>query len=249
MTKINDLLASYPRSRPALSPNHEKIYRHEYKAALDGETFFTALSRRVDGWMHRRVAVGAGTGATLELGAGNLNHLSYETRGWDLSSYDIVEPQEYLYQKHTDIQSIRNVYNDIDQVPDGNKYRRIISIAVLEHVQNLPTTVARCALRLQQNGTFQHGFPSEGGILWGAAWRLTTGLSYRIRTGLSYRVVMRHEHINTAPEIVSIINHFFNNVHLKRFPLPFFHGSLFTHIHATNPKIGVCEEHLANQKL
>jgi len=43
MTKINDLLASYPRSRPALSPNHEKIYRHEYTTALDGETFFTAL--------------------------------------------------------------------------------------------------------------------------------------------------------------------------------------------------------------
>ena len=86
-----------------------------------GFQFFAALSRRVDGWMHHRVAVGAGTGAALELGAGNLNHLSYEVSEWDLSSYDIVEPQEYLYQRHTDISSIRNVYNDIDQVPDGNQ--------------------------------------------------------------------------------------------------------------------------------
>jgi hypothetical protein len=248
MTDINDLLSSYPRLRPALSPSHERIYRHEYKSALDGETFFAALSRRADAWMHRRVAIGTGTGATLELGAGSLNHLPYEARGGELSTYDIVEPQEFLYENHADLSSIRNVYSDIDKVPNENQYRRIISVAVLEHVQDLPMTIAGCALRLEHDGTFQHGVPSEGGALWGAAWRLTTGLSYRMRTGLSYGTVMRHEHINTAPEIASIVRHFFEDVNLTRFPLPFFHGSLFTHIHATNPKIGVSEAYLAYRK-
>lgn len=249
MTDINELLESYPRTRPALSPSHERIYQLEYKSALDGETFITALSRRADTWMHRRVALGAGTGATLELGAGSLNHLPYEGSKGELLNYDIVEPQGFLYKNHSDLSSVRNVYDDIDKVPDGKKYRRIISVAVLEHVQDLPMTIAGCALRLEHGGTLQHGIPSEGGALWGAAWRLTTGLSYRMRTGLSYGVVMRHEHINTASEIVSIVGHFFNDVHLKRFPLPFLHGSLFTHIHATNPKIRVCEAYLAHRKL
>ena len=249
MNDINDLLASYPRPRPALSPNHERIYRREYKSALDGETLFAALSRRADAWMHRRVAIGAGTGATLELGAGSLNHLPFEVSGNELSQYDIVEPQEFLYENHAGLSTIRNVYGDIDKVPDGIKYRRIISVAVLEHLQDLPAVVANCAQRLEQGGTFQNGIPCEGGALWGAAWRLTTGISYRFRTGLSYGVVMRHEHINSAREIVLIVRHIFEDVHITRFPSPFFHGSLFTHIHATNPMVGVCEAYVAQQKL
>jgi hypothetical protein len=248
MANINDLLASYPRHRPALSPSHERIYRHEYKTALDGKTIFAALSRRTEGWMHRRVAGGKGLGATLELGAGSLNHLPYESDGRDLANYDIVEPQDFLYENHANLSSIRAVYSDVDDVPTANQYRRIISVAVLEHLQKLPMAVASCALRLEKDGTFQHGIPSEGGALWGVAWRLTTGLSYRLRTGLSYGVVMRHEHINTAPEIVAIVRHFFNVVNITRFPTPFFHESLFTHIHASNPKIGECETYLEHRK-
>ena len=46
--------------------------------------------------------------------------------------------------------------------------------------------------------------PSEGGAFWWLSWRLSTGMSYYIRTGLDYGVAMRHEHVNTAPEIVAI---------------------------------------------
>ena len=56
------------------------------------------------------------------------------------------------------------------------------------------------ALRLEADGVFQAGIPSEGGFLWGIAWRLSTGISYYLRTGLGYGVVMRHEHIDSAFE-------------------------------------------------
>lgn len=248
MIAINKLIASYPRRRPDLPISHQLIFRREYKAALEGKTFFTALSRFADGWMHRRVAVGHGIGATLELGAGSLNHLSYEEEGGVLTQYDIVEPREYLYSSNPKFSAIRARYKDITEVPEKNRYHRIISVAVLEHLEDLPFAIAYSGLLLKNGGELQHGIPSEGAALWGAAWRLTTGLSYRVRNGLPYGKVMRHEHINSAPEILSIIREFYDKVRVARFPFPLFHGSLFTYLYASQPKIDKCEAYLACRK-
>jgi hypothetical protein len=126
-------------------------------------------------------------------------------------------------------------------VPQRRTYDAILSIAVLEHLTDLPFMLARSGLLLCEGGTFRAGFPSEGGLLWGLAWRLTTGIEYRFRRGLDYGVIMRHEHLNTASEILALLGYFYEQVEIARFPLPLAHLSFYTTAIACRPHIDRCQ--------
>lgn len=159
--------------------------------------------------MHKKVAqdvIDSSPKSTLELGAGNLNQLPYEPRS---RPYDIVEPFRELYESSPQLDQVRNVYPDIAEIPSENRYQRITSIAVLEHVENLPELVARSALLLNEGGSFRAGIPSEGTILWRLGWQLTTAVDFRARHGLDYKVLMQYEHVNTAAEIEEVLRYFF----------------------------------------
>jgi hypothetical protein len=171
------------------------------------------------------------------LGAGTLNHRRYEGAAVD---YDIVEPFRDLYEGRRESLQIHAFYDSVAHVPADRRYRRIISIAVLEHMENLPRDIAEAALRLERNGVFQAGIPSEGGLLWWVGWRCSTGISYYLRTGLDYGVVMRHEHVNTAPEILAIVEYLFHDVRRKRFPLPWHQFSFYTYLEAREPRLDRC---------
>jgi hypothetical protein len=97
---------------------------------------------------------------------------------------------------------------------------------------------------LREDGQLRAGIPSEGGFLWGASWRCTTGILYRLRTGLPYAPLMRSEHINDAEEIVALAGHFFGDVAIRRFPLPFLHLSFYTFFVASRPKREICRAYL-----
>jgi hypothetical protein len=102
-----------------------------------------SLAKWAESWMHRRLAEDVVTGppkATLELGAGTLNQIPYEPQS---NPYDIVEPFRELFESSPHLHRIRKVYNDIQEVPATAKYDRIISVAVLEHICNLPEVVAQ----------------------------------------------------------------------------------------------------------
>jgi len=238
---MEGLLATYPRQRPALPDAYRRIYEREYQLNRSGKTIATKLALGVETWMHRIVAKRATPGTLLEIGAGTLNHLAYETTA---TAYDVIEPFEALYRNSPDLKRLRQVYRQIDEIPESCRYDRVISIAVLEHLEDLPTVIARSALLLSEGGIEQHGIPSEGGALWGIGWRLTTGVAYRLRNKLSYAVAMRHEHINNASEIVSLMRWFFERVESQCFPLPFRHGSLYTYIEAKAPRRDRCRAHL-----
>jgi hypothetical protein len=90
------------------------------------------------------------------------------------------------------------------------------------------------------NGVFSAGIPSEGGFLWGFAWRASVGLSFRLRTGLDYGDLMRHEHANRAVEIEAIVRHFFRNVRVRRFPTPARQFSLYTFLRCQEPRLDRC---------
>jgi hypothetical protein len=136
------------------------------------------------------------------------------------------------------------MYDDIGDVPDDRRYSRIISVAVLEHLQDLPRVLAASARHLLSDGKFQALIPTEGGFLWGASWRLTTGIAYRLRTGLDYKTMMRHEHINDSREIIELVGHFFETVQISRFPLPGHHSSFYTYIEASTPRLAVASQFL-----
>ncbi len=181
MSDTAQILARYPKRRPPLPAAYQRIYEREYKLNREGGSFITGISSRLEAWMHRRVA-DAPPDDVLEIGAGTLNQLHYEA---PQTRYDVVEPFASLYEGSPALSRVDTVYADISEVPDGRQYGRITSIAVLEHLDDLPGIVARSALMLRDGGTFQAGIPTEGGLLWSLAWHLTTGIAYWLRNRLN----------------------------------------------------------------
>jgi SAM-dependent methyltransferase len=213
VSQVEMLLATYPRSRPKLSPNQQEGYVGHYRSNRAGKEGLSGVVAKLEAWMHHRVAAGVRDGNLLEIGAGNLNHVPYLPSG---CTCDAVEPFE------------------------GTIYDCIFSIAVLEHLVDLPFTLARAGLLLRDGGTFRAGFPSEGGLLWGLGWRLTTGIEYRLKRGLDYGAIMRHEHLNTAAEVLSLLGYFYERVEISRFPCPLHHLSFYTTVIATKPRLDLC---------
>jgi hypothetical protein len=199
----------FPKERPPLPPEYAAIYLQHYKNSREGKSQILGLAKQAERWMHKKVAEDVKDGptkSTLEIGAGTLNQLPYEPPS---ASYDIIEPFHDLYHSSPHLQRIRNIYHDISEVPRNSAYDRITSVAVLEHICDLPALVARSGLLLAGNGQFRAGIPSEGTILWRLGWKITTALDFRLRHKLDYAVLMRYEHVNTAREIEEVLRYFF----------------------------------------
>jgi 2-polyprenyl-3-methyl-5-hydroxy-6-metoxy-1,4-benzoquinol methylase len=193
--------------------------------------------------MHRQIAsLSRGEDEDiLEIGAGTLNHLQWEKQ---YATYDVVEPSQMLIERSDHAQAIRKVYQSIAEIEGVQRYDRILSIAVLEHLEDLPLEIARAALLLKQGGMFCAGVPSEGSALWYLAWRFGTGLSYKRRTGLDYSIVMKYEHLNNWCEIKEVMDWLFIETKITRFPVPIFHLSLYTVIIAQGVYKERCLEYI-----
>ena len=127
-------------------------------------------------WLHKRVAESANASfKTLEKGAGTFNQLQYKKS----KIYDIVEPQHMLYEDSRYLNLGRNRYDDIAQIPYGEKYDRIISVATFEHICNLPEVVKNCSSLLERDGVLSVSIPNEGSFLWHFADTMTTGREFK----------------------------------------------------------------------
>ncbi len=224
----------FPKLRPPLPPDYRALYEQEYLANRTSGGLANKIARALEGWMHAHVRAAAVPQAeeVLELGAGSLNHLAWEN---GYLAYDVVEPFRILYEASENKPRIRQFYDRAEDIPDDRLYDRVLSVAVLEHMLDLPREISLACRHLRDGGVFCAGFPSEGGWLWKMAWRYGTGTAFRLRTGLDYGVLMHHEHVNTAPEIVACIRYFFHDVEVSRFPLPILSGSLYTFVRARAP--------------
>ena len=239
MSDVDALFASYPRSRPPLPEAHRAVYVQEYQANREGDHAVEKAGKWLEAWLHRQVSRGPG-GRLLELGAGSLNHVPYETS----AHYDVVEPFTALYEGSPHVGRVNRFFASLAEVPPDERYDRILSVAVLEHLEDLPGDVARSGLLLAEGGEFRAGIPSEGGFLWGLAWRCTTGVSFRLRTGLPYEPLMRHEHINDAAEMLATVRYFFEDVRARRFPLPWHQLSFYVAVEARRPRRDRCRAFL-----
>ena len=242
---IEDILKKYPKKRPPLPKEYKDIYEKEYKINRNGATLITKASSYLEGWMHRKVGGSKVIGSVLEIGAGTLNHLSYEKK---VPNYDVIEPFTALYEDSKNKELVRDFYLDVNEISNSEKYKRIISIAVLEHLVELPKVLAQLALKMNSQSVFQAGIPTEGGSLWKTAYKTTTGLSFWLRNKLNYDVIMKHEHVNTAHEIESIVRHIFKEVKVVRFPTSLYHMSFYTYLEAKNPDIKIAKELLHRDK-
>ena len=213
------MFENFPKTRPELPPEFQAIYADQYKENRDGGSKASGLAQKLESWMHKKVAADVSAGpekSTLEIGAGTLNQLQYEHNS---KPYDIVEPFHSLFESSPFIGRIRNVYDDISEIPTDTKYDRIISIAAFEHICNLPEVIARCCLLLSDGGQLRCGIPSEGTIMWKLGYTFSTGLEFKRKYNLDYEVLMRHEHVNTAREIEEVLRYFFEDVEVRVFGL------------------------------
>ena len=221
MRPENVVLQRFPKARPPLPAEIAAIYAQHYQSNREGGTAAASLSQRMEAWMHRQVAQDVlrpadANKTTLEIGAGTLNQLPYEPQ---VRHYDIVEPFAQLYQASADLGRIHRIFGSLDDVPADARYQLITSVAVLEHICDLPRLVARAALLLAGDGVFRASIPNEGRWPWTLGWKLTTGLEFRLKYGVDYGLLMRHEHVNTADEIESVLSYLFERVTAKAFGL------------------------------
>jgi SAM-dependent methyltransferase len=205
---------AFPKSRPVLPAAYQQILQRHYLENREGLSRGSFLTRRVESWMHYQIAADSrglqASAATLEIGAGTLNHLAYERTD---APYDVIEPNEALLNAVAGRRArVRAFYRDIAEIPAARTYRRIISIAVFEHLTDLPAVTARAGQLLTDDGSLRVAIPNEGHWAWKAGYRIANGIEFKLRYGLDYDLVMRHEHLNTASEIEAVLAHFFEKV-------------------------------------
>lgn len=213
-----------------LPEKYRKIYKKFCIDYSQANTFFRKLSLIVEKWYHLKAyKAKVDAHSILEIGSGNLNHVKFEK---NFKYYDVVEPKSYLIEASDPVirKKIRNVYKDIKNIPEGLIYDKIISIAVLEHIENLESILEKIPEKLSDNGKFIVEIPAEGEFLWWLGWRLTTGIGFWLKYRLDYGVIMRYEHVNKAHEILISLNKYFNIVHLNSFPFNFKNWRLYIHI-------------------
>jgi hypothetical protein len=61
--------------------------------------------------------------------------------------------------------------------------------------------------------------PNEGHFLWKLGWMCTTGLSFRFKYHLDYSVIMKHEHVNNADEIETMLSRYYRILKCQVFGL------------------------------
>jgi len=205
------ILDKFPKQRKELPEAYRAIYNTHCLSNREGKYKTTSLSRKLESWMHRKVAgdlkhMGS-TCSTMEIGAGTLNQLYYEPEGLP---YDIVEPFHKMFENSPLLSRVQKVYFDIAEIPEDRKYDRIISTATFEHIVDLPFVVASAAMHLNDGGHLRVAIPNEGTVLWSLGTKMT-GYEFRKWHGLDYRILMQYEHVNTADEIGEVLHYFFGS--------------------------------------
>jgi hypothetical protein len=87
----------------------------------------------------------------------------------------------------------------------------------------------------------------EGRFLWTLGWKVTTGREFDKRYKLDYGVIIRHEHVNTADEIETILKYFYKKVRMrisginKTF-------ALYRHYESSMPELEKAKEYISKIK-
>jgi SAM-dependent methyltransferase len=211
-----NILNKYPKKRIDLPPEYQKIYDTHYFTNRNGEYKTTSVSQKLESWMHKKIARDVSTldkkYSTLEIGAGTLNQLHYESAG---EQYDIVEPFTVLFENSPLKKNIRTVYKDIGDIV-GVTYDRITTVATFEHIMDLPFVVAKAAMLLKTGGHLRVAIPNEGTLMWWLGTQVT-GFEFKKKYGLDYQTLMTYEHVNTADDIEAVLTYFFEKVECSVF--------------------------------
>ncbi len=240
------MFQNFPKKRHGLPSEFKKVYLKWCILNRTGGTPANCLGKKMESWLHKQVADDLlkskeklSNISTLEIGAGTLNQLNYEPV---VGPYDIIEPcNDFVYNSENK-KKLRNHFKDISNISHSH-YDRITSCATFEHLSDLPYVVAKTGLLLNTNGSLRISIPNEGSFLWMLCWKISTGIDFYIRYHMNYAILMRYEHINTANEIFSVLNYFYNSVKIKFFGFSK-NWSIYHFYECNNPDIAKCKKYI-----
>jgi SAM-dependent methyltransferase len=144
---------------------------------------------------------------TLEIGAGIGGHLPYENLA-DQDYYALEYRAEFCKRLETMLPADHVVCGNIEErqpFPDG-WFDRIIAIHVLEHLRDLPRALEEVVRLLRPDGCFDLVLPTEGGLAYEVARKISAERMFRRNFGSDYTPIIRNEHVNTYGEIRSLLD-------------------------------------------
>ncbi len=216
--------SKWPKKLPQLTAERQAIsndfmqYWHE------------VLPRRykiVDEFNHRYVVKATPKNflRTLEVGAGNGEHLKYEqltqAQKAQYVAVDILESM--LLKLRKQFPDIRTIVGDCQEHLDFDDgyFDRILAIHVLEHLPNLPAAVKELhRLCDKQRGVLLAVIPCEGSLAYSIARKISAQRIFEERYKQSYRWFIEREHINRPHEIFQELAPFFSISSVTYFPIP-----------------------------
>lgn len=216
--------SKWPKSFPPLSKDQQEI-------SNDFMQFWhEVLPRRygiVDEFNHTYVVKNAPLmfDRTLEIGAGNGEHLKYEKLSLEQErnyyAVDIRENMINQFQKN--FPNVNAIVADCqDRMPfDDGYFDRILAIHVLEHLPNLPMAIKELhRLCCKETGVLQIVIPCEGSLAYSLARKVSAQRLFEKRYKQSYKWLIEREHINLPDEIFQEISKCFNLQKSSYFPIP-----------------------------
>lgn len=217
-------ISKWPKLFPTLTPEQATIsddfiqYWHE------------ALPRRfgfVDKFNHNYVVKAAPKKflRTLEVGAGNGEHLRYEKLSQEQkNNYVAVDLRDNMViefkKKFPDIRAIVADCQKQMDFADGY-FDRILAIHILEHLPNLPAAVKELyRLCDKKCGVLKIVIPCEGSLAYSLGRKISAQRIFELRYKQSYRWFINREHINRPHEIFEELSTYFLLKSSTYFPIP-----------------------------
>lgn len=161
---------------------------------------------------------------TLEIGAGNGEHLGYERltdrQEAQYVALDIRQNMlDELHKRFPRISALRADCQKRMDFQDGH-FDRIVAIHVLEHLPDLPAAVREMhRLCDKAHGVLTIVIPCEGGFAYEMARRVSAQRLFERRYQQSYRWFIAREHLNRPFEIFEELSACFERVSCSYFPL------------------------------
>jgi len=162
---------------------------------------------------------------TLEIGAGNGEHLKYEKLSAEQrANYFAVDIRENMVSElRAQFPDVNSIVGDCQGVMDfeGDYFDRILAIHVLEHLPNLPAAVREMhRLCDKRKGVLSIVIPCEGSLAYSLARKISAQRVFEARYKQSYRWLIEREHINLPCEIFEELEPYFSPVSSNYFPIP-----------------------------
>lgn len=217
-------LTKWPKTFPPLTAEQQRIsddFMHHWHEVLPKK--FGIIETFNQGYAVKHAP--PGFVRTLEIGAGLGEHRRFERLSPEQeANYYALELRENMSREIARRFPRINTITGDCQAPldfDDGFFDRILAIHVLEHLPNLPLTVAEMyRLCDKQRGVVSVVIPCEGSLAYGLARRISAQRVFEKRYKQSYRWFIEREHINRPHEILDELRPYFTIEHRSFFPLP-----------------------------